>query len=224
MYCKHCGKEIADDSKFCRYCGKAQDSTNEVQPEKPVGSIEPQSGSQSIKVELVTPKKVSEDGVRKGVLTILKEIGLIALFVGIAFLAKEITFQAINSQQFPEISQEDQKAFNHAVLKKKFPNGLPTKDEFISGNYDRSKYPEVYDINVGLEAAEFLNLGEFKYDEEVTSLSQLEDLNQFRKDSIYFHASDTSIIVFWIFLIGLPLLRYIILLIRWLSKSSPNNS
>lgn len=224
MYCKHCGKEIADDSKFCRYCGKAQDSTNEVQPEKPVGSIEPQSGPQSIKVELVTPNKVSEDGVRKGVLTILKEIGLIALFVGIAFLAKEITFQAINSQQFPEISQEDQKAFNDAVFKKKFPNGLPTKDEFISGNYDRSKYPEVYDINVGLEAAEFLNLGEFKYDEEVTSLSQLEDLNQFRKDSIYFHASDTSEIVFWIFLIGLPLLRYIILLIRWLSKSSPNNS
>ena len=22
MYCKHCGKEIADDSKFCNYCGK----------------------------------------------------------------------------------------------------------------------------------------------------------------------------------------------------------
>lgn len=21
MYCKHCGKEIADDSKFCQYCG-----------------------------------------------------------------------------------------------------------------------------------------------------------------------------------------------------------
>ena len=21
MYCKHCGKEISDDSKFCRYCG-----------------------------------------------------------------------------------------------------------------------------------------------------------------------------------------------------------
>ena len=144
--------------------------------------------------------------------------------MGIAFLAKEITFQTINSQQFPEISQEDQKAFNDAVFKKKFPNGLPTKDEFISGNYDRSKYPEVHNINVGLEAAEFLNLGEFKYDEEATSLSQLEDLNQFRKDSIYFHASDTSIIVFWIFLLGLPSLRYLLLLIRWLSKPSPNNS
>ena len=22
MYCKHCGKEIADDSKFCQHCGK----------------------------------------------------------------------------------------------------------------------------------------------------------------------------------------------------------
>ena len=23
MYCKHCGKEIADDSKFCNYCGNS---------------------------------------------------------------------------------------------------------------------------------------------------------------------------------------------------------
>ncbi|MFW5573382.1 MAG: zinc-ribbon domain-containing protein [Prevotella sp.] len=21
MYCKHCGKQIADDSTFCQYCG-----------------------------------------------------------------------------------------------------------------------------------------------------------------------------------------------------------
>ena len=24
MYCKHCGKEIADDSKFCQHCGGSQ--------------------------------------------------------------------------------------------------------------------------------------------------------------------------------------------------------
>ena len=23
MYCKHCGKEIADDSRFCKYCGQS---------------------------------------------------------------------------------------------------------------------------------------------------------------------------------------------------------
>ena len=27
MYCKHCGKQIADDSKFCQYCGGKQEET-----------------------------------------------------------------------------------------------------------------------------------------------------------------------------------------------------
>ena len=29
MYCKKCGKQISDDSKFCRYCGSEQDSSVE---------------------------------------------------------------------------------------------------------------------------------------------------------------------------------------------------
>lgn len=28
MYCKHCGKEISDNSKFCQYCGKPQNDRN----------------------------------------------------------------------------------------------------------------------------------------------------------------------------------------------------
>lgn len=28
MYCKHCGKELADDSKFCEYCGKGVADTS----------------------------------------------------------------------------------------------------------------------------------------------------------------------------------------------------
>lgn len=28
MYCKRCGKKIADDSVFCQYCGTAQDVSN----------------------------------------------------------------------------------------------------------------------------------------------------------------------------------------------------
>ena len=30
MYCKHCGKEIADDSKFCQHCGGKLDNVVEV--------------------------------------------------------------------------------------------------------------------------------------------------------------------------------------------------
>ena len=26
MYCKHCGKEIADDSRFCQHCGRNLDA------------------------------------------------------------------------------------------------------------------------------------------------------------------------------------------------------
>lgn len=35
MYCKHCGKEIADDSKFCQYCGNQQVSQQKGMLSKP---------------------------------------------------------------------------------------------------------------------------------------------------------------------------------------------
>lgn len=40
MYCKYCGKKIADDSKFCQHCGGKQEESiaspinNEVKPEE----------------------------------------------------------------------------------------------------------------------------------------------------------------------------------------------
>lgn len=37
MYCKQCGKQIADDSKFCRYCGSTQDEPS-VSQESPMSS------------------------------------------------------------------------------------------------------------------------------------------------------------------------------------------
>lgn len=33
MYCKHCGKEIEDGSKFCNYCGGEQESQEPIQTE-----------------------------------------------------------------------------------------------------------------------------------------------------------------------------------------------
>ena len=30
MYCKHCGKDIDDNSSFCKYCGMAQNNTHTV--------------------------------------------------------------------------------------------------------------------------------------------------------------------------------------------------
>ena len=39
MYCKHCGREIADDSKFCQHCGKSQGSGGSSLSNKPIWII-----------------------------------------------------------------------------------------------------------------------------------------------------------------------------------------
>lgn len=42
MYCKHCGKEIADDSKFCQHCGGKIDdtiSTNQGLPKEDANEL-----------------------------------------------------------------------------------------------------------------------------------------------------------------------------------------
>lgn len=220
MYCKYCGKEIAEDSAFCRYCGKPQDLPKEEMGKESRDSLDKRSDSSTIKVEIIKPSIITEDKAKKGVKTIIKEIALIALFIGLAFLGKAITFEMINSTDYPKVSPKDQEAFNSAIMKKQYPNGLPPIEEFASGNWDRNIYPENKNISFGLEAAKYLHWGDFKYDKEATSLSQLEDLNLFRRDSLYFHALDTSEIVFWILLIGLPLIRYILLMTKWLFKSN----
>ena len=40
MYCKHCGREIADDSKFCRYCGTDLTETESIVEISNVNDIE----------------------------------------------------------------------------------------------------------------------------------------------------------------------------------------
>ena len=40
MYCKHCGKEIADDSKFCQHCGgKLENDVEVIKEDAPIDKI-----------------------------------------------------------------------------------------------------------------------------------------------------------------------------------------
>ncbi len=34
MYCKYCGKQIADDSRFCQHCGKSLATVEEEPVDK----------------------------------------------------------------------------------------------------------------------------------------------------------------------------------------------
>ena len=46
MYCKHCGKEIADDSQYCRYCG-----TNLVEEKNDFNNADDAKGTATIIVQ-----------------------------------------------------------------------------------------------------------------------------------------------------------------------------
>ena len=70
MFCKHCGKEIADDSKFCAFCG-----TNiEEKASKPITS--------TVNVGLkVDPKNEARDSAARNILT----LGICSLALSCSF-------------------------------------------------------------------------------------------------------------------------------------------
>lgn len=218
MYCKYCGQQIDDDSVFCKHCGKSLETTLEKADEGVIVEKDLHEPS-TIKVELIKSEGLSEEKVKKGIIGFLNELFILAILISIAFIFKEIIFTDINTRPFPEVTEEEQKAFNDAIYLKRHPKGVPPMDELLKGTWDENKYPIIDDVAFGLEAAKYLHWGDYEYDKEAYSLSQLEHLNQFRKDARYFHALDISNYVFWILLIGLPLIRYVIYFIKWLSKS-----
>ena len=59
MYCKHCGKEIADDSKFCQHCGGEQDALSDST--QSVESVTDKESSKGKVIEIPTIKTNSTD-------------------------------------------------------------------------------------------------------------------------------------------------------------------
>lgn len=223
MFCRYCGKQIPNDSIFCQHCGKSVDvvmdnsSTNVDVKEEKVNAL---------KIEIIkSSDNKNDEKAKKFVSGFIKEIALITLFVGIAYAGKVLLYIIfILSNQPPLVTEERQEAFKDAIFKLKYPNGLPPIEQYLEGSYDKEKYPTVYNFSCGIPLAE-LGVGEYKYDKEATEMSDYENLNDFRKCALERHAENASKILFWTLLIGIPLLRYIILLFKWLiSETSPQQS
>ena len=53
MYCKRCGKEIADDSKFCQHCGGKQEDSFASPTNNEVRSEEPKKQEKVIKIPTI---------------------------------------------------------------------------------------------------------------------------------------------------------------------------
>ena len=56
MYCKHCGKEIADDSRFCQHCGRNLDALIDDSKEKETASRDMDSQGVFIKIPTLKSK------------------------------------------------------------------------------------------------------------------------------------------------------------------------
>lgn len=204
MFCRHCGKQIPHDSIFCQHCGKSVDVVKEKLV-TPVDEIKDEKDS-SLKIEIVkSSDSKNEERAKKFVSGFIRELLLITLFVGIAFVGKGVFyFVFVQSNQPPLVTKERQQAFKDAIseLEHQYPTGY----------------------SFGIPLAE-LGFGEYKYDKEATLMSEFENLNDFRKWALERHAEKASETFFWILLIGIPLLRYIILLFKWLnSDASPQKS
>ncbi len=78
MFCKHCGKELEDDSRFCPYCGK-EVTLSKVAGDKGMISVQEEQGAGG--------QEKSGIGWRKAVIAICVVIGLLALGIGIFALA-----------------------------------------------------------------------------------------------------------------------------------------
>lgn len=63
MYCKYCGKEISDNSKFCTYCGKPAkiDGSGELSKDESANEQKPDAASDEIWVENARTDKEEEE-------------------------------------------------------------------------------------------------------------------------------------------------------------------
>lgn len=95
MYCRVCGKEVADGSTFCSACGNKLEEpvvvnvTTQIQEEKPTGKPCPKCGKHSIQYQTVTESR--KTGCGTIILYILLACTILGLFIVIPLMLRKKT-------------------------------------------------------------------------------------------------------------------------------------
>lgn len=109
MYCKHCGKQIADESKFCPFCGTdLQDVTRVLKTSDVIENIEntTQTTTQNIVIPPVTPQQpVLQRSQNSKLPLIIGGIVLLALLFGVYSLF--FSRKSINPKDFITVNVDN---------------------------------------------------------------------------------------------------------------------
>ena len=127
MYCRHCGKEVEDDSRFCPYCGTELKTVAGTQ-EAPVSP-----DVHKEQTEKVVKKGKAKLGAKKIFLGFGIILGLIVLGVGISALANNAKETKNNNYKTAKATATPlpTKAPTKAPTKKPTPTKVPTINDVV---------------------------------------------------------------------------------------------
>lgn len=134
MFCKHCGNQIDNDSKFCLYCGKPQ--TEPIIQPSPIQSTETQ-----------TTHKPKDSKKSKIFLGVIIAIVLIIIFSSIAKIGidkhkEEERIKKISAVQLNgfSVSREQYDVIDPNYIIRYVLNGQATTDDLTSYGFSKAKY------------------------------------------------------------------------------------
>ncbi len=145
MYCKHCGKEIADDSKFCNYCGANQKAvSNNIKPRK----------------------KIDKNRIKQIILKIIKIFVILYIIVLVCAVITEKRstienfFGISNNQQEESETTNANDTYKNTVVESKIVATMKVKAgvfRLVNGYYKNTNRKEEILINVYSDGGYFLS-------------------------------------------------------------------
>ena len=159
---------------------------------------------------------MNEDKARSFIKKLIKEIFIIGLFIAIAFIAKVIAKNCYRTIYAPPVvTEEVQQEFNEAIYQKR----LEARRDITLSNGTVVNVTD--DISFGLDAI-ILGYGDWKFDEAICSMSQLENINEVRQYILDEKADDFSKPFLLWTLIALLVIRYGSKFLKWLYPKNQN--